>query len=256
MHILISNDDGYLARGLRVLADTLAEFATVTVVAPDRNRSGASNSLTLDSPLRVEQVSDKVFFVNGTPTDCVHVAITGLLADEPDMVVSGINHGANLGDDVIYSGTVAAAMEGRYLGLPAIAVSLVYRDKPVHFDTAGRAVVQLLRRLVTDPLPADTILNVNVPDVPWERLEGFEVTRLGNRHRAEPFVKQKDPRGRTLYWIGAPGAEQDAGVGTDFDAVRRRFVSITPIHVDLTRYAALENVGGWIEGLNSELQDH
>jgi len=226
------------------------------VFAPDRDRSGASNSLTLDQPVRILNIEGHRYRVAGTPTDCVHLALTGLMKEEPDMVVSGINTGGNLGDDVIYSGTVAAAMEGRFLGFPAIAVSLVYKNKPLHFETAARSVLMLIERLRETPLPADTILNVNVPDLPWDEIAGFEVTRLGHRHRSEPYIEQSDPRGRKVYWIGPPGAEQDAGPGTDFHAIRRGFVSITPIHVDLTRYQALESVGSWIEGLNTGMAKH
>jgi 5'-nucleotidase len=246
MHFLISNDDGITAHGIQVLSTRMSEIGKVTIVAPDQNRSGASNSLTLDSPVRLKEVSKNSFQVSGTPTDCVHLALTGLLDEDPDMVISGINNGANLGDDVIYSGTVAAAMEGRFLGLPAIAVSLVLKEKPGNFDTAAEAVALLVGRLKHDPLPADTILNINVPDLPWDKIRGFEVTRLGHRHRAEPSIKSHDPRGRPIYWIGPAGAEQDAGPGTDFDAIRRGCVSITPIHVDLTRYQALEQVAGWV----------
>ena len=249
MHLLVSNDDGITARGIQVLSQWMQQLGTVTIVAPDQNRSGASNSLTLDAPVRIREIGERLYQVNGTPTDCVHIALTGLLEKDPDMVVSGINAGANLGDDVIYSGTVAAAMEGRFLGLPAIAVSLVFAEKPIHYDTAGRAVALIVERLRRDPLPADTILNINVPDVPWEQVRGFEVTRLGHRHRAEPTVRMMDPRGNPMYWIGPAGAEQDAGPGTDFNAVRRGFVSITPIHVDLTRYQALEQVAGWVADL-------
>jgi 5'-nucleotidase len=251
MHVLISNDDGVDAPGIRVLAETLGRLGRVTVFAPDRDRSGASNSLTLERPIRVSKVEDNVFRVAGTPTDCVHLALCGLLDDDPDIVISGINNAGNLGDDVIYSGTVAAAMEGRFLGLPAIAVSLCSRDhRPEHFETAARATAMLMERLLVDPLPADTILNVNVPDRPWDEIEGFEVTRLGHRHRAEPSIMQRDPRGRPVYWIGPPGPEQDAGAGTDFDAVRRGFISITPIHVDLTRFQALEKVASWVTSLD------
>ena len=176
----------------------------------------------------------------------MHIALTGLLDKDPDMVISGINAGANLGDDVIYSGTVAAAMEGRFLGFPAIAVSLVFNGKPQHYETAAEAISLLVQHLRKDPLPADTILNVNVPDLPWSEICGFEVTRLGHRHRAEPTIRELDPRGRPMYWIGPAGAEQDAGPGTDFDAVRRNFVSVTPIHVDLTRFQALDQVAGWV----------
>jgi 5'-nucleotidase len=248
MKILLSNDDGYQAPGLVALAATLETVADIRVVAPDRNRSGASNSLTLENPIRAYETENGFVSVDGTPTDCVHLAITGLLDHEPDMVIAGINAGANMGDDVLYSGTVAAAMEGRFLGLPAIAVSLVGEDF-VFFETAAQVVVTLLQRLKNDPLPADTILNVNVPDVPYDLLEGFEVTRLGRRHKSEPVVKMQDPRGKDIYWVGPVGAEQDAGEGTDFHAVRQNRVSLTPLHVDLTRYSAMEQISGWVAGL-------
>lgn len=241
MYILISNDDGYRAPGLRCLAKALQSVAEVSVVAPERDRSGASNSLTLDYPIRARTANNGFTYVDGTPTDCVHLAITGLLEREPDMVVSGINAGANLGDDVIYSGTVAAAMEGRFLGLPAIAVSLV-SAVPDHYGTAATVILKLLERLGTEPIPANTILNVNVPAVPFEELRGWQVTRLGNRHKAEPVIRETDPRGRPIYWVGPAGSEQDSGPGTDFHAVRNGFVSVTPIHVDLTRHDALDTV--------------
>ncbi|WP_290650244.1 5'/3'-nucleotidase SurE [Aquisalimonas sp.] len=249
MHILVSNDDGYQAPGIQYLADELERIAAITVVAPDRDRSGASNSLTLDLPIRAVETRKRWFRVEGTPTDCVHLAVTGLLQDDPDMVVSGINAGPNMGDDVLYSGTVAAATEGRFLGLPAIAVSLATQHAR-HYETAARVAALLVERLVSDPLPADTILNVNVPDVPWHRLRGFEATRLGQRHRSEPLIPARDPRNRPIYWIGPPGREQDAGAGTDFHAVRRFCVSVTPIQVDLTRYQALDKIAGWVTGLN------
>ncbi len=252
MHILVSNDDGYTAQGIETLAAALSTIADVTVVAPDRNRSGASNSLTLDNPLRVNQLSNGFYRVEGTPTDCVHLAITGLLDDEPDMVVAGINEGANLGDDVLYSGTVAAAMEGRFLGLPAIAISLV-GQQATHYDTAAWVAKKLVSQLQTSKLPANTILNVNVPDLPIDALTGFESTRLGYRHKAEPVVKEVDPRGRPLYWVGPAGEEQDAGPGTDFHAIRQGAVSITPIQIDLTHYKALEDVASWLG--NIELQE-
>jgi 5'-nucleotidase len=245
MRILVSNDDGYRASGIAALADALAEIAEVTVVAPDRDRSGASNALTLDRPLRAERTSRGYFRVDGTPTDCVHLGITGLLEVEPDMVVSGINSGANLGDDVLYSGTVAAAMEGRFLGLPAIAVSLAAWPQ-THYETAARVATLLVERLRHFPLPADTILNVNVPDRPWKGLAGFRATRLGHRHRSEPVIRQSDPRGRPIYWVGMVGAEQDAGEGTDFQAVREGYVSVTPLKVDLTRHDAIAMVGEWL----------
>lgn len=255
MRVLVSNDDGVDAPGIRVLAAGLrAAGHQVITVAPDRDRSGASNSLTLDMPVRVLRQDESTWRVYGTPTDCVHVALTGMLDEEPDIVVSGINNTANLGDDVIYSGTVAAAMEGRFLGFPAIAVSLATVDHVGrHYETAARAAVEIIKRLATDPLPADTILNVNVPDVPWDAIEGFEVGRLGNRHRAEACIPQADPRGRQWFWIGPAGPEQDAGPGTDFNAVRRGCISITPIHVDLTRYQALEQVASWVGGLAQTL---
>jgi len=255
MRVLVSNDDGVDAPGIRHLAQALRDAGhEVTVVAPDRDRSGASNSLTLDQPIRATRRSDSVWSVAGTPTDCVHLALSGMLESDPDIVLSGINNTSNLGDDVIYSGTVAAAMEGRCLGLPAIAVSLATRDhKAEHWESAARAAVEITARLVADPLPADTILNVNVPDLPWERIRGYEVSRLGNRHRAEPCIRQEDPRGRTIWWIGPPGSAQDAGEGTDFHAVHQGYISITPIHVDLTRYQALENVAQWVAGLGETM---
>ena len=245
MRILVSNDDGYQAEGLGTLAQALATLADVVIVAPERNQSGASHSLTLDLPLRVGRSPDGMYFVSGTPTDCVHLAITGLLDHEPDMVIAGINHGANLGDDVLYSGTVAAAMEGRYLGLPAIAISLV-GDEPQHFDTAGRAIRTLFEHLQDAPLPADTTLNINVPDVPFEQLRGFQATRLGYRHRSEPVIESQDPKGRAVYWVGAPGAGQDAGPGTDFHAVENGYVSVTPLQFDLTRHSGLDALAGWL----------
>lgn len=242
MKILLSNDDGYHAPGIKALAQSLAGMGEVCIVAPDRDRSGASNSLTLDRPLRVTEVADNCFCVDGTPTDCVHLAVTGLLDYEPDIVVSGVNAGSNMGDDTLYSGTVAAAMEGRFLGLPAMAVSLVGKYPYQHFDTACQVVVRLLKQLELADLPANTILNINVPDVPMAELSGVKVTRLGQRHRAEPVVKSIDPRGRTVYWVGSAGPEQDAGPGTDFDALKNNYVSLTPLHVDLTQHAVLDEL--------------
>jgi 5'-nucleotidase len=245
MKILISNDDGYQSPGIRCLAAELAGHERIDVIAPERDRSGASNSLTLDQPLRPRIAENGFIYVDGTPTDCVHLAITGLLDEEPDIVVSGINAGANLGDDVIYSGTVAAAMEGRFLGLPAIAVSLVC-DGSNHYETAARVVTALLNEMTSSSMPADTILNINVPDLPLARLKGLEVTRLGQRHKAEPVIRSVDPRGESIYWVGPPGGEQDAGPGTDFHAVRRGFASVTPIQVDLTRHRALAETAEWL----------
>ncbi|MGH8042531.1 MAG: 5'/3'-nucleotidase SurE [Rudaea sp.] len=254
MRVLVSNDDGVDAPGIVILAQRLSVMGEVTVVAPDRDRSGASNSLTLDQPIRVKQLDERRYRVAGTPTDCVHLALSGLLDHEPDMVVSGINNSANLGDDVIYSGTVSAAMEGRFLGLPAIAVSLVSADHSgEHYHSAAQAALSIMQRLLVDPLPADTILNVNVPDRPWAEMRGFAVTRLGRRHRSAPCIAQRDPRGRAMYWIGPPGESEDDGPGTDFHAVRDGFISITPIHVDLTRFQALEKVSSWVGSLTLEL---
>lgn len=251
MKILVCNDDGVYAPGLRLLAQSLQQLAEVTIIAPDRNRSGASNSLTLAYPIRVQHLSDGAISVQGTPTDCVHLASTGLLPEPPDMVVSGINEGANLGDDVLYSGTVAAAIEGRFLGLPAIAVSLVMKgdEAVLHFETAAEAARQLVQRVIADPLPVNTILNVNVPNVPLAQLRGYEVTRLGTRHQAEPTIAQLDPRGQPVYWVGPAGAEQDAGPGTDFYAIKRKKVSVTPLHVDLTYYRAFDQLVAWLGGL-------
>jgi 5'/3'-nucleotidase len=246
MKILVSNDDGYLATGINVLADALSDIADVVVVAPDRNRSAASNSLTLHDPLRVSKVGENRYRVNGTPSDCVHLALTGFLDEEPDLVVSGINHGANLGDDVIYSGTVAAAMEGRFLGLPTIAVSLVGNNLQ-HFDTAARVATELVQRLDEDPLPAEFILNVNVPNRPYEELTGIQVVRLGFRHKSEPVVKSEDAHGRTIFWVGPAGAGQDAGDGTDFHAIDQGAVAITPLKVDLTRHEAVPQVAEWLK---------
>jgi len=245
MHILLSNDDGYFAPGLEVLADTLAAIAKVTVVAPERDRSGASNSLTLDRPLTVRRASSGFFYVNGTPTDCVHLAVTGLLETLPDIVISGINDGANMGDDTIYSGTVAAATEGFLLGIPSLAVSLVANGKD-YFATAARVAADIAQRFARKPLGEPALLNINVPDVPYEQLSGIEVTRLGKRHKAEPVVKSSTPRGEAVYWVGAAGSAQDAGDGTDFNAIARLAVSVTPLQMDLTRFAQLQAIRDWI----------
>jgi 5'-nucleotidase len=248
MKILISNDDGVHAPGLVHLANALSMIADITVVAPDRNRSGVSNSLTLDHPLRVVTAANGFYSVNGTPTDCVHVAITGLLKEKPDMVVSGINEGTNLSDDVLYSGTVAAATEGRFLGLPSIAISLS-GPRCEHYDTAAQVAKIMVTRLRETPLTFDTILNVNVPDLPFSELRGIQVTRLGTRHIAEPTIKAVDPRGRKIYWIGPPGLEHDAGPGTDFYAVNSGYVSVTPLQLDLTHYKVLDELSSWVTPL-------
>ncbi|MGE0580972.1 MAG: 5'/3'-nucleotidase SurE [Steroidobacteraceae bacterium] len=249
MKILLANDDGFRAEGIRHLRHALAGVADLTVVAPDRNRSGASNSLTLDVPLRVFTAEEGVHYVVGTPTDCVHLAISGLFDFEFDMVVSGVNDGANLGDDVLYSGTVAAAIEGRFLGLTTVAVSLcTEQGGPRHFATAARVAREIVERLLSERLDRGMILNVNVPDLPYEQLRGFRATRLGNRHRSEPVVRTSDPRGRPVYWIGPAGPGQEAGPGTDFHAVAEGFVSVTPLQIDLTRHAALGTVAQWLDG--------
>ena len=245
MRILISNDDGYFAPGISALANELSKIAEVVVVAPESDRSGASNSLTLDRPLMLRKGGNGYFHVNGTPTDCVHLAVTGMLDTLPDMVVSGVNFGANMGDDTIYSGTVAAATEGYLLGVPAIAVSLVSRGEN-HFDTAACVARELVERFIKMPPKEAMLLNVNVPDVRYEQLAGIEVTRLGKRHKAEPVVKARNPRGETVYWIGAAGAAQDAGEGTDFFAVQNNRVSITPLQIDLTHTSQTSSLQGWL----------
>ena len=246
MKILISNDDGYFAPGLNILAQHLAKIADITVVAPERNRSGASNSLTLDRPLSVKKASNGFFYVNGTPTDCVHLALTGLMDDTPDMVISGINDGANMGDDTIYSGTVAAAMEGYLLGIPSIAVSMS-RHNCTHFETAARVVVELVQHYIKIGFTSPTLLNVNVPDVAYDELTGRTITRLGKRHKAEPVMQLKTPRGETVYWVGAAGQPNDGGEGTDFYAVEQNQVSISPIQVDLTKHSQLSELKDWLK---------
>jgi 5'-nucleotidase len=246
MRILLSNDDGYFAPGLAALAESLAGLGEITVVAPERDRSGASNSLTLDRPLMLSRTHNGFRYVNGTPTDCVHMAVTGLLDFEPDVVVSGINSGSNMGDDTLYSGTVAAATEGYLLGIPSIAVSLV-GTRFEHYDTAARIARDLVTKLQRAPLGAPLLLNVNVPDVAYESLKGIEVTRLGRRHKAQPVVAGKNPRGETVYWIGQAGAAREAGPGTDFHALERGAVSVTPLQVDLTHTSQIPLVSEWIK---------
>jgi 5'-nucleotidase len=245
MRILLSNDDGYFSSGLACLAESLSTLAELTVVAPERDRSGASNSLTLDRPLMLRRAANGFYFVNGTPTDCVHLAVTGMLDAQPDMVISGINSGANMGDDTIYSGTVAAATEGFLLGIPSIAVSLAGKDL-VHYDTAAKVVNNLVRRFSGHTHTHPWLLNVNVPDIPHEQILGIETTRLGKRHKAEPVVKAFNPHGETVYWVGAAGKAQDAGTGTDFHAVGNRRVSVTPLQIDLTQYSQLDAVRNWL----------
>ena len=246
MRILLSNDDGYFAPGLAALAEALCEVGDVVVVAPEQNRSGASNSLTLDRPLFLKKAANGFHYVNGTPTDCVHLAVTGMLDTLPDIIVSGVNLGANMGDDTIYSGTVAAATEGYLLGMPSIAVSLTSFEGK-NFATAGRVARELVERFSRQPVWDPILLNVNVPDIPYSQLNGQEVTRLGRRHKAEPVVKTVSPRNETLYWIGAAGAAADAGPGTDFNAIERGCASITPLQIDLTHTGQLASVAQWMK---------
>lgn len=252
MKILVSNDDGVHSLGIRALAEEMSTIGDVIVVAPERNRSGASNSLTLTRPLRIKQLDNGYYSVEGTPTDCVHLALTGFLEPNADMVVSGINDGANLGDDILYSGTVAAAMEGRYLGLPAIAFSMV-GDNIQHYDTAATIARQLVMKMRVNLLPSQTILNVNIPDLPLNKIRGIEVTRLGTRHGAEPIIKEQDPRGRPIYWVGPPSMAADAGPGTDFYAVSQNCVSITPLHLDMTHYKVFEQLSAWVNEITQIL---
>jgi 5'-nucleotidase len=251
MKILVSNDDGVHALGIKILAKKLAEIAEITIIAPDRNRSGASNSLTLNRPVRIKYIDEKTISVEGTPTDCVHLAMTGLLKETFDMVVSGVNEGANLGDDIFYSGTVAAAMEGRFLGRSAMAISLVtpHLESCVHYyyETAAEIAKELVTRLQTSPLPDQSILNVNVPNLPLSKIQGYEITRLGKRQCADPVIQSLDPRNKPIYWLGLPGIEEDGGPGTDFHAIARGYVSITPVQLDLTNYSAFEQLAEWVK---------
>lgn len=251
MRILLSNDDGVHAKGIAVLQKALAAIAEVTTVAPDRNCSGASNSLTLLNPLRTQVMDNGFTAVSGTPTDCVHLAISQLCKPAPDLVVAGINHGANMGDDVLYSGTVAAATEGRHLGLPAIAVSLASRDEE-HFATAAYVTVKVIERLKSHPLPADQILNINVPALPLAELKGIKVTRLGRRHKAETMTSTTDPWGRQIYWYGSLGPELDAGEGTDFHAVANGYASVTPLQIDMTAYRSISLLQDWLADVGLE----
>ncbi len=246
MRILLSNDDGYFAPGLACLAEALSAIAEVTVVAPERDRSGASNSLTLDRPLHLHKAHNGFYYVNGTPTDCVHLAVTGMLDTLPDMVVSGINAGANMGDDTIYSGTVAAATEGFLLGIPSLAVSLNSASSK-NFSTAARVAADMVQRFKDNKFHEPVLLNINVPDISYEELKGMEVTRLGRRHKAEAVVKSQTPRGETVYWVGAAGPAQDAGEGTDFFSIQHDRVSLTPLQIDLTRYGQMNAVKDWLK---------
>lgn len=246
MRILVSNDDGYLAPGLAALAAVARRFGEVTVVAPEQNHSGASNSLTLSRPLSVNRSADGYYYVNGTPTDCVHIALTGLLDAQPDLVVSGINNGQNMGDDTIYSGTVAAAMEGFLFGIPSIAFSLVDKGWK-HLDDAAVWVERVLARYVEAPLPRPVLLNVNLPNLPRDEVRGIVATRLGKRHPSEPVIRASNPRGEPIYWVGAAGGAKDAGPGTDFRATADGYVSLTPLQIDLTHVELLPAVSRWVD---------
>lgn len=245
MRILLSNDDGYFAPGLACLAESLSRIAEVIVVAPERDRSGSSNSLTLDRPLSLHKSHNGFYYVNGTPTDCVHLAVTGMLEVMPDMIVSGVNHGANMGDDTIYSGTVAAATEGFLLGIPSLAVSLVSASHG-NYMTAARVAADMVKRFSENEIQSPVLLNINVPDIEYQKLQGIEITRLGRRHKAEPVIKSQNPRGEILYWVGAAGPAQDAGKGTDFYAVQHNRVSITPLQIDLTHYDQMSLITKWL----------
>ncbi|WP_321276415.1 5'/3'-nucleotidase SurE [Thiomicrorhabdus indica] len=262
MKVLLSNDDGYFATGIQVLLDKISQhngqflgesIESICVIAPDQNRSAASNSLTLSSPLRLQEHSHfakasahldkvKIFGVNGTPTDCVHLGVNGVLGYQPDIVISGINSGANMGDDVIYSGTVAAATEGRFLGKPSIAISLC---GDTHFETAAKVLMELCQNRNALPVSNNCVININVPDIPYNELKGVKVTRLGKRHASEPVVQQLDPRGLPIHWIGPAGSAMDATEGTDFEAVETGYVSVTPLMIDLTDYGAIDALNQW-----------
>lgn len=246
MRILLSNDDGYFAPGLACLADFLSKMAEIIVVAPERDRSGSSNSLTLDRPLNLQKSHNGFYYVNGTPTDCVHLAVTGMLDVMPDMIISGINQGANMGDDTIYSGTVAAATEGFLLGIPSIAVSLVNASRG-NYLTAARVAADMISHFRENEIQSPVLLNINVPDIEYHQLKGIEVTRLGRRHKAEPVIKSQSPRGEVMYWVGAAGPAQDAGKGTDFYATQNDRVSVTPLQIDLTRYDQLDLIARWLD---------
>jgi 5'-nucleotidase len=246
MRILVSNDDGYHTPGIHALAKAMSALGEVVVVAPEQNRSGASNSLTLDRPLNVHKASNGFYYVNGTPTDCVHVAVTGLLNPKPDLIVSGINNGANLGDDTLYSGTVAAAMEGFMFGLPAFAFSLTGKDW-VHLETAGRVATEVVQHYLTQPLARPSLLSVNIPSLDYQALTGWEITRLGKRHPSGAVMPTQNQRGETVYWIGLSGAAKDAERGTDFHAISEGKISITPLNIDLTHNELLSEVRDWWE---------
>ena len=251
MHILLSNDDGYQAPGLKALLESTKEHGEITVVAPDENKSGASGSLTLSKVLTVKATGERCFAVDGTPVDCVHIGLNGLLDNEPDMVISGINSGSNLGDDVLYSGTVGAALEGRRLAYPGVAVSLV-GSEPKHYWTAGQVASAIVSELKINPLPSRTILNVNVPDRPLEDIHGYKITRLGYRARSHPVIRLNASDDYRQYRIGTIGSAADSGPGTDFSAVNEGYVSITPLRIDSTDHSQCEHLTDW--ALNLKLK--
>ena len=247
MRVLISNDDGYEAKGIKQLAKSLSEIAEVIVVAPNKNKSAASSSLTLGKPLKPIQIEENIYAIDATPSDCVHLALCGFIKESIDLVVTGINFGANLGDDVIYSGTVAGAIEGRFLGLPSIAISLASFECE-HFETAGAVANNLVTQIDKAPLSYNTIINVNVPDIALNEIKGIKSTRLGNRHKSEPSIQ--DEKDSSLYWIGENGKEADNGEGTDFHAISNNYVSVTPLQIDLTKYSEVKQVSDWLQKLD------
>jgi len=247
MRILISNDDGYQAEGIKKLTQALSEIAEVIVVAPNENKSAASSSLTLGKPLKPIQIEHNIYAIDATPSDCVHLALCGFIKESIDLVVTGINFGANLGDDVIYSGTVAGAIEGRFIGLPSIAISLASFECE-YFETAAAIAKQLVAQIDKAPLSHNTIINVNVPDVPLSNIKGIKSTRLGNRHKSDPSIQDKN--NPSLFWIGENGKEADNGEGTDFHAIANNFVSVTPLQIDLTKYSEVKQVSDWLQDLN------
>jgi len=247
MRILISNDDGYQAKGIKQLTKSLSEIAEVIVVAPSENKSAASSSLTLGRPLKPIQIEENVYAIDATPTDCVHLALCGFIKESIDLVVTGINFGANLGDDTIYSGTVAGAIEGRFLGLPSIAISLASWEGN-HFETAGEIAKILVTQIGKSELSHNTIINVNVPDIPLSEIKGIKSTRLGSRHKSEPSIKDKEDT--SLYWIGENGKEDDNSEGTDFHAISNSFVSVTPLQIDTTKHSEVKRMNDWIQKID------
>ena len=246
MKILVSNDDGYLAPGLNILVDSLKKIADVIVVAPDKNKSGSSSSLSLNKGVVVKKINPTLYSVGGTPSDCVHIALTGLISFKPDMVISGINDGANMGDDTIYSGTVGAAMEGFLLGIPSIAVSMG-SSEPKYFETAVKVIIELIKKYNKQPHKNVTLLNINVPDIPYSEIKGLEITRLGKRYEAQPAIRSSEKDGQDIFWVGPVGEPNDGGPGTDFFAIMNNYVSISPIQSDLTNHNEIDPMKKWME---------